>query len=440
MSFDIFENIYTASDPAGGRAIKVSTLTGIDNAESYYTQTDPAGGRAIKVKIIAGGASTGTLQVQGGVALDGTYRNITDSASTPNSSILQLTTGAVKVNGLFTVAGATYAADVFIRDLSARYIVFDYTLRIGSTGYLKIGNQALTDPYNFAPGTNAHSGLYYSGFNKDFALPYHSFTGLDSYWTSGGVGDSLTSPVGIAFFKGNFGIQTTATNTPSDFRMLNVVYDINNTQSASGKTFNGICVDSTQTNLNNATHNLVDLRVGGVSRFKVLNSGLTTLKTTTPSTGTTNNVLSLAPLDVASSSAFYNSPALSFDVSAWNGSSAVTRSFKMFAKTFGGVAQNDPEFNIFGPTDVQLMRLNTSSLGLSVTGIAADASAGFSIATATSQKIAFWGATPIVQPTTAVAAATFVASSGTTVNDASTFDGYTIKQVVKALRNTGLLQ
>jgi len=98
MSFDVFENIFTASDPAGGRAIKVSALAGIDNAESYYTQNDPAGGRAIKVKIIAGGASTGTLQVAGGVALDSTVRNITDSASpTANPSALYLSTGNVVI-------------------------------------------------------------------------------------------------------------------------------------------------------------------------------------------------------------------------------------------------------------------------------------------------------------------------------------------------------
>jgi len=64
---------------------------------------------------------------------------------------------------------------------------------------------------------------------------------------------------------------------------------------------------------------------------------------------------------------------------------------------------------------------------------------GTKIGTATTQKIGFWNATPIVQPTTAVAGATFTVSAGTAVNDASTFDGYTIKQVVKALRNEGLL-
>lgn len=64
---------------------------------------------------------------------------------------------------------------------------------------------------------------------------------------------------------------------------------------------------------------------------------------------------------------------------------------------------------------------------------------GTKIGTATTQKLAFWNAAPIVQPTTAVAAATRVGGGGTTVTDTDTFDGYTIAQVVKALRNTGLL-
>jgi hypothetical protein len=64
---------------------------------------------------------------------------------------------------------------------------------------------------------------------------------------------------------------------------------------------------------------------------------------------------------------------------------------------------------------------------------------GTKIGTTTAQKLSFWNATPIVQPTTAVTAATFVANAGTAINSASTFDGYTIAKVVKALRNTGLL-
>lgn len=64
---------------------------------------------------------------------------------------------------------------------------------------------------------------------------------------------------------------------------------------------------------------------------------------------------------------------------------------------------------------------------------------GTKIGTATTQKIGLWNATPIVQPTTAVASATFVANTSAIANDTATFDGYTIGQVVKALRNIGIL-
>ena len=65
---------------------------------------------------------------------------------------------------------------------------------------------------------------------------------------------------------------------------------------------------------------------------------------------------------------------------------------------------------------------------------------GTKLGTATTQKLAFWNKTPIVQPTTSVTAATFATvAGGTNIDTTDTFDGYTIGQVVKALRNTGLL-
>lgn len=57
----------------------------------------------------------------------------------------------------------------------------------------------------------------------------------------------------------------------------------------------------------------------------------------------------------------------------------------------------------------------------------------------TNTQIGLFNTTPTLQPTTAGGAATFVVGAGTAVNDASTFDGYTLKQVVKALRNLGAL-
>jgi hypothetical protein len=65
--------------------------------------------------------------------------------------------------------------------------------------------------------------------------------------------------------------------------------------------------------------------------------------------------------------------------------------------------------------------------------------AGFKIGTATSQKIGFWNATPVVQQTTASTSATVVGGGGTTVTQTDTFDGYTLAQIVKALRTIGIL-
>ena len=69
-----------------------------------------------------------------------------------------------------------------------------------------------------------------------------------------------------------------------------------------------------------------------------------------------------------------------------------------------------------------------------------NATTGTKLGTATTQKLGFWNTTPIVQPTTAVAASAFVANTSLIANDTATFDGYTIGQIVKALRNIGLLQ
>jgi len=90
-------------------------------------------------------------------------------------------------------------------------------------------------------------------------------------------------------------------------------------------------------------------------------------------------------------------------------------------------------------TNSWALGLNGNLSMIDTFGIAFGTGTGGKIGLATSQKIGFWNATPIVQPTTAVAAATFVANTSGIANDTATFDGYTIGQVVKALRNTGLL-
>ena len=64
---------------------------------------------------------------------------------------------------------------------------------------------------------------------------------------------------------------------------------------------------------------------------------------------------------------------------------------------------------------------------------------GMRLGSSASQLMSLWGAVPIVQPTTGVADATRISGGGTALTDTDTFDGYKIHQVVKALRNIGIL-
>lgn len=66
---------------------------------------------------------------------------------------------------------------------------------------------------------------------------------------------------------------------------------------------------------------------------------------------------------------------------------------------------------------------------------------GTSIGTAASQRLGFWGASPIPQPTTStVGGAVFAAGSGgTNITTTSTFDGWTVAQAIHALRLAGVL-
>lgn len=90
-------------------------------------------------------------------------------------------------------------------------------------------------------------------------------------------------------------------------------------------------------------------------------------------------------------------------------------------------------------TNKVLSLTNTSITVSDAINFVFNTTTGTKLGTATSQKIGVWNATPIVQPTTAVAGATLVFNLGTPLTDTDTFDGYTVAQVVKALRNIGLL-
>jgi hypothetical protein len=74
-----------------------------------------------------------------------------------------------------------------------------------------------------------------------------------------------------------------------------------------------------------------------------------------------------------------------------------------------------------------------------------DTTTGTKIGTATTQKLAFYNSTPIVQPSTTGTSIGHTAGVGTTVTDDSTFSGntgtkaYRINDIVRALKQLGLL-
>lgn len=111
--------------------------------------------------------------------------------------------------------------------------------------------------------------------------------------------------------------------------------------------------------------------------------------------------------------------------------------------TTGGILTDDADFT-FATDTLTVTKIAATTFTGDVTiadtiNLVFNTSTGTKIGTGTTQKLAFWNTAPIAQPTTGVAAATFVANTSGIVDDSATFDGYTLGQVVKALRLAGLL-
>ncbi len=126
---------------------------------------------------------------------------------------------------------------------------------------------------------------------------------------------------------------------------------------------------------------------------------------------------------------FTNTHGLYIGISAVNGTGgAATNSYGLTVNAQTG-ATNNYAAQFLGGLGVLFSDIN----------IVFGTATGTKIGTATTQKLSFWNSTPVIQPTTGVAASTFVANTSGIANDTATFDGYTLGQIVKALRNIGLL-
>lgn len=126
---------------------------------------------------------------------------------------------------------------------------------------------------NISAGTNtgvfSMSSMLANVTGNVGTIPVYSFSGNDDTSTSS------TSNF-VSFIK-----NITPGAGSANFRMFNNIYTINASGAQSG-TATGIFLDATETNLNGIVHNLVDLQVGGSSKFKVANDGNVGINTAIP--------------------------------------------------------------------------------------------------------------------------------------------------------------
>lgn len=244
----IFNNL-TANAPTAGRLFKTTTQGGIDSLDDY-TLTDPAGGRFIKVSVTGASGGSG-LFLEGGV-MGASLRAVEDSAGT-NSPLQLSTTQAV-------LGSSTAAGRLVVRGDGTNPIArFESSTGAISLQMLNSGALTLSDGnFTVSNGNIAVAGKITStgGYNN----------------ASGNIIPSFESSVTCSNSAGS-----------ANFRPVSVSYTLNNTGAQTG-TATGIFLNATETALNGMTHNLMDLQIGGVSRFSINSSGgitaLGTIQTT----------------------------------------------------------------------------------------------------------------------------------------------------------------
>lgn len=234
---------------------------------------------------------------------------------------------------------------------------------------------------------------------------------------------------------------------------FSVRYNTNQATASAGNIIGGaFYVTADSTSISGTISNII----GGE-----FNGGLPTGTTTTTisSSITGGRFRITAPQGGASGAAIFNCYCMNHSIGASAAMStagflkfdALTASYGSGTKypvLWASTATDHRQIGIWWGTDannVSLGRTGNDALGLgsgdsfqlTAGNIITDTTTGTKIGTATTQKLGLWNATPIVQPTTAVAGATRVGGGGAALTDSDTFDGYTVAQIIKGLRNFG---
>lgn len=282
-------------------------------------------------------------------------------------------------------------------------------------------------------GSGTLSWVSVSSLTADFA---------DNAFT---IHDQTNTTAKIAFELAGISSGTTRTLTPQNASYtlagINLAQTFTTTQTVAPATdVAGLVIDGS----NISTADMVNISSGGTTLFTVDAGGIINFQNFrlhNGSIGSGSDTL-FDPVNL-SASRTYNLPDANVTLVGRTGTIATGRIPFFNGSTAAAALATDSDLS-FSVDTLTVTKIAATQFTGNITIADAinfifNATTGTKIGTATTQKLAFWNAAPITQPTTAVAAATRTGGGGTTLTDTDTFDGYTVAQVVKALRNTGLL-
>jgi hypothetical protein len=188
-----------------------------------------------------------------------------------------------------------------------------------------------------------------------------------------------------------------------------------------------------------ATSGLLVKSADGFKSFEFVNDGTTFLKS---SNTVTSHAIQSTSASGLSSLILNNAAGTLGGYIRYSNASTNFEYTSLFAQVFRVADSSHYKFSFAGGGDAFTdMKLDSTGLLLG-TGIGAT-TIGAKLhvigSTLLNGNLGVFGTTPIAQPTTGHAAATFVANTSGIADDTATFDGYTIGQIVKALRDLGAL-
>ena len=223
----------------------LNSLSEADKNKSFLTIYKDGADFDIKLSDFTSAISAGSLKLLNGINLSASLTEVTDVIGT--ISPLQLSTTQVNVGGGTSLGRLVVKGD-------------------GTNPVARFENSSGANGWYFsASGSSLNSDSQFRiqgpAIANDSSIVLGSYNQLS---TTSGIQTIATvqSNIGCALGSGNK-------------RVFSTEYTINNSGVQTGVA-TGIFLNATETALNGITHNLLDLQVGGVSKFSVSNSGLIT--------------------------------------------------------------------------------------------------------------------------------------------------------------------